>query len=104
MDVKLGQSTIDMNSSSNVVCAPYAVKWQNRVSNLEVLHRCDTPSAKSQIIKAQLHWAGHLARSEDHRIPKALLFGQLQNGKRSVGRPRLTYKAILKYNLKECLS
>ena len=38
----------------------------------------------------------------DHRIPKALSFGQLENGKRSLGRPRLRYKDTLNYNLKEC--
>ena len=53
-------------------------------------------------MKAQLRWAGHLARMEHHRIPKALLFSQLEKGKRSVGRPRLRYKDTLKYNLKEC--
>ena len=35
-------------------------------------------------------------------MPKALLFGQLDKGKRSVGRPTLRYKDTLKYNLKEC--
>ena len=34
-------------------------------------------------------------------MPKALLFGQLEKGKRSVGRPRLRYKDTDKYNLKE---
>ena len=39
---------------------------------------------------------------EDHRVPKTLLSGQQEKGKRSVGRPRLRYKDTLKYNLKEC--
>ena len=56
----------------------------------------------SIIIKAQLRWAGRLARMEHHRIPKSLLFGELEKGKRSVGRPRLRYIDTLKYNLKEC--
>lgn len=66
------------------------IKWQDRVSsNLEVLHQCDTPSIESHIIGAQLHWDGHLLRVEDHRVPKSLLFDQLENWKRSVGEPRL---------------
>ena len=39
---------------------------------------------------------------EDHRIPEALLFGHLENGKRSVGRPKLRCKDSLNYNFKEC--
>ena len=75
------------------------IKWQDRVSNLEVLHRCDTPSVESHIIKALLSWTGHLARMEDHRIPKALdLFGQLEKGKISVEKPSLRYKDTFKYN------
>ena len=78
------------------------IEWQDMVSNLEVLHRYDTPSVESHIIKAQLRWVGHLGRMEDYRIPKAFLFGQLEEGKRSVGRPKLRYKDTVKYNLKEC--
>ena len=44
---------------------------------------------------------GHLAKMENHNIPKALPFGQLEKGKRLVGRPRLRYKDTLKYNLKD---
>ena len=76
-------------------------KWQDRVSNRKVLHRCGTSSDESHIIKAQLRWAGHLAKMENHNIPKALPFGQLEKGKRLVGRPRLRYKDTLKYNLKD---
>ena len=38
----------------------------------------------------------------DTRLPKQLLYGQLHDSQRSVGRPKLRYKDKLKDNLKKC--
>ena len=104
MDVKLGQRIADMlnsfNGSSNVVCKPCAVST-GRIGYPISKYYIDTPSVERHIIKAQLRWASHLARMEDHRIPKAFLFGKLENGERSVGIPRPRHEDILKNNLKE---
>ena len=78
------------------------IKWQDRISNIQVLERCGVTSVESQIVKAQLRWVGHLTRMEDSRIPKAVFYSQLSSGKRSLGRPRLRYKDTLKQNLKAC--
>ena len=50
--------------------------------------------------KSQLRWAGHVARMPDNRLPKKLLFGELQHGKRSLGGPKKRYKDTLKGSLK----
>ena len=50
-------------------------------------------------MKAQLRWAGHVARMPDHRIPKKLLFGELQDGKRALGAPKKHFKDTLKASL-----
>ena len=78
------------------------IKWQDRISNIQVLERCGVTSVESQIVKAQLRWVGHLTRMDDSRIPKAVFYSQLSSGKRSLGRPRLRYKDTLKQNLKAC--
>ena len=37
------------------------------------------------LMKHRLHWLGHLARMESHRMPKQLLFGELEKKRRSHG-------------------
>ncbi|ROT82725.1 putative RNA-directed DNA polymerase from mobile element jockey-like [Penaeus vannamei] len=78
------------------------IKWQDRVSNLQILEKCDLPSIECLIIKCQLRWTGHVIRMEDSRIPKMLLYGQLKEGHRDQGRPFKMYKDTLKVNLKRC--
>ena len=50
-------------------------------------------------MQSQLRWAGHVIRMSDERIPKVLMYGQLDSGHRNVGRPWLGYKDKLKSNL-----
>ena len=78
------------------------VRWQDKVPNTEVLARCHIDGIESYLIRAQLRWAGHLVRMEDERLPKALFYGQIAEGKRSIGAPKKRYKDSLKSNLKHC--
>ena len=47
----------------------------------------------------RMRWLGHVARMEDGRIPKDLLYGELAQGKRPTGRPQLRYKDICKWDM-----
>ena len=51
------------------------------------------------LTKAQLCWSGHIVRMLEERLPKRLLYGELQGGKRSVGGQRKRYKDTLKVAL-----
>ena len=74
------------------------IKWQEKIPDTEVLTLAGLPSIPTILMKAQLRWAGHVARMPDSRIPKKLMFGELQAGKRSLGAPKKRY--IVQGNLK----
>ena len=58
------------------------IKWQERVSNTEVLRLCGISGIEAFSLAAQLCWVGHFVRMEDDQIPKQVFFGQLSSGKR----------------------
>ena len=50
---------------------------------------------------AQLRWTGHVTRMPDARLPKKILYRELQVGKRSHGGQKKLYKDTLKASLKD---
>ena len=77
-------------------------KWNDKIKNSTILSRCNMSGIETYLIKAQLRWAGHVSRMPDSRMPKQMLFGQIADAPRSVGRPLLRFKDKLKDNLKKC--
>ena len=75
------------------------IRWQDRITNTEVLNRSTSQSIESLLVKAQLRWVGHVIRMEDNRMPKQLLYGELASGKRNLGRPKKRFKDAIKVNL-----
>ena len=75
------------------------IKWQDLVSDLEVLQRCKTISIETNIRHRQLRWCGHIARMSDQRLAKQLLYEELKTGKRPQGRPRKRYKDEVRVSL-----
>ena len=76
------------------------IKWQDRVTNNEVLSRAKATSMTTILQQRRLRWLGHVCRMEDGRIPKDLLYGELASGKRSTGRPHLRFKDVCKRDMK----
>ena len=52
------------------------------------------PSVEEIVTACQLRWTGHVIRMEDSRLPKAVFYGELKEGSRRVGAPRLRYKDV----------
>ena len=67
-------------------------KWPDHVSNEEVLKKASLPSIESILLQVQLRWAGHVTVMENVRMPKAVYFSKLQEGKRNRGPSRKRYK------------
>ena len=77
------------------------IKWDDRVTNNEVLKRTGTDSLYSILKLRRLRWLGHVHRMQDGRIPKDLLYGELATGKRPQGRPRQCFRNVCKADLRE---
>src|SRR3989441_12821438 len=78
------------------------IKWQDKISNIEVLERSRRSSIEAMIISAQLRWVGHVVRMADDRISKQLLYGELAQEKRSHGGQKKRFKDTLKHNVIKC--
>ena len=76
------------------------IRWQDYISNEEVLQRADVISVESVALLSQLRWTGHVIRMQEERLPRQTLYGELQAGKRSIERPLLRYKDTVKRQLK----
>ena len=50
---------------------------------------------------AHLRWTGHVTRMPDERLPKKVLYGELQEGKRSQVGQKKRYRDIFKASLKD---
>ena len=76
------------------------ISWQQHITNDEALKRAGIPSMFSLLAKRRLCWLGHVARMEDGKIPKDMLYGELATGSRPTGRPTLRYKDVCKRDLR----
>ena len=77
------------------------IKLQDRITDTEVLKRAGLQSVHTLLKLAQLWWTGHATRMPDERLPKKILYGELQVGKRSHGGQKKRYKDTLKASLKD---
>ena len=56
------------------------IKWEDRITNNEVMQRAGIDSLYSILKLRRLRWLGHVYRMSDGRIPKDLLYGELALG------------------------
>ena len=75
------------------------ITWQDKVTNNAVLEKAGIPSLYTLLKQRHMRWLRHVARMEDGRIPKDLVYGELATGKRPTGRPHLRFKEICKRDL-----
>ena len=78
------------------------VSWVQKLTNKEVLHRTSSVSIENILNRSHLRWLGHVIRMSDTRLPKQLLYGELSNGVRSIGRPIKRYKDGTQRVLRAC--
>ena len=86
------------------------IRRQDRVTNQEVLDRAGSTSIEAMPLKAGLRWTGHAITMTDSRTPRQLLYGELMQGSRKQGRPKLRINSsipsdfpALVHSLKDCI-
>ena len=77
------------------------ITWQEKIPNADILARANVPSIFTLLKQRRLRWLGHVRRMGDHRLPKSILYGELCNGNRATGRPKLRYKDVVKKDMKD---
>ena len=77
------------------------IKWQDRIPDTEVLKRAGMQSTHTLLKLAQFRWTGPVTRMPDERLPKKILHGERQVGKRSHGGQKKRYKDTLNASLKD---
>ena len=78
-----------------------SIHWTDKVTNNIVLERAGVPTIFTLLRQRRLRWLGHVRRMSDGRIPKDLLYGELDHGLRPVGRPKLRFKDTCKRDMIE---
>ena len=76
------------------------IKWQDRIRDTEVLKRAGMQSVHTLLKLAKLRWTGHATRMPDERLPKKILYGELQVRKRFHSGQKKRYKDTLKGSLR----
>ena len=75
------------------------IKWQDRVSNLQVHDMAESTSIEAMILKSRLRWVGHVIGREENRLPKQLMIGELAYGKLKQDRPLKRFKDCVKASI-----
>ena len=75
------------------------IKWQDKVTNADVLKRAGTTSMYVTLRNRRLRWLGHVRRMDPQRLPRQILYGELSLGTRPKGRPKLRWKDTCKESL-----
>uniref|UniRef100_K7E252 RNA-directed DNA polymerase n=1 Tax=Monodelphis domestica TaxID=13616 RepID=K7E252_MONDO len=72
------------------------IRWQDRITNQDVLDRANSTSIEVMVLRTQLRWSGHVIRMDPQRIPRQVFYGELSAGLRKQGRPKKRFKDQLK--------
>ena len=75
-------------------------QWENRITNENIRDDLNVESVEEVARKSRLRWYGHVERMEDFRLPKKVLYSDI-NGRRNRGRPRRRFLDSVKCDLNE---
>lgn len=68
------------------------IRWQDKITNIEVLDRVGLSSVEALILKAQLRWTCHVICMESSCTPWQVFYRVLSQCNRNMGQPRKHFK------------
>ena len=71
------------------------ITWEDKMTNEELFRIANFGYSLQNWVR----WAGHVNRMPKHHIPHTILHSVFREGTRSVGRPKLRFKDVLKRGL-----
>ena len=75
-------------------------QWQQRITSASTREQWgDIETAATKVAERRLEWLGHLARMQDNRMPKKVLFGWLPRTRPAYG-PRRRWRDLASHDLK----
>lgn len=74
------------------LCSIMNIRWKDYRINNAVFENANLPSMKATLMLRQLRWSGHVSRTPDTRIPKAIFYGELSERERDRRVPRKRWK------------
>jgi len=72
------------------------------MTHTEIRETAKIESIDFLLLQRQLRWLSHVIRMPSSRLPRRLLYGELQLGQRPVGQPKLRYSDHIKSVLRKC--
>ena len=75
-------------------------QWENRISNEAIRADLNVDSVDEVARRSRLRWYGHVERMEDFRLPKRILYSEV-DGRRNRGRPRRRFLDSVKSDMNE---
>ena len=95
-------SSFHMRCIHSILGITRARAWAEHISNAELLALWgDTDTIEEQLAHRRLEWLGHVARMEDSRMPRQVLFGTFLQC-RPAHRPRKRWKDGVVRDLRSC--
>jgi len=76
--------------------------WLNKVSHVEIRRRANVHYMEHLVMQRQLRWVGHVIRMQSNRLPRRILYSELQQGQRAAGGQKKRFYDQLKATLRKC--
>ena len=90
MELRPGPAIAEMLDTFHMRHLRYlmGIKWQDKVTNNEILQQAQMDGIEAMLMRAQLRWVGHVQRMSNNRTPKQIFYSEQSAGTRNRGGQR----------------